>query len=155
MLRNQKGITLVALVITIIVLLILAGVTISMVLGQNGILNQANQAKAENQKANVEEQVQMAVFAETSQFLQNNVVDQANSSNSGADLAKCIADAAEGTDSQLVKSLPEGYSIASVGTYTEGDTTATFVVDVNGTKYDVSFDGVAQSATVELSKNQG
>ena len=155
MLRNQKGITLVALVITIIVLLILAGVTISMVLGQNGILNQANQAKAENQKANVEEQVQMAVFAETSQFLQNNVVDQANSSNSGADLAECIADAAEDTDSQLVKSLPEGYSIASVGTYTEGDTTATFVVDVNGTKYDVSFDGVAQSATVELSKNQG
>lgn len=155
MLRNQKGITLVALVITIIVLLILAGVTISMVLGQNGILNQANQAKAENQKANVEEQVQMAVFAETSQFLQNNVVDQANASNSGADLAECIADAAEDTDSQLVKSLPEGYSIASVGTYTEGDTTATFVVDVNGTKYDVSFDGVAQSATVELSKNQG
>lgn len=155
MLRNQKGITLVALVITIIVLLILAGVTISMVLGQNGILNQANQAKAENQKANVEEQVQMAVFAETSQFLQNNVVDQANSSNSGGDLAKCIADAAKDTDSQLVKSLPEGYSIASVGTYTEGDTTATFVVDVNGTKYDVSFDGVAQSATVELSKNQG
>ena len=155
MLRNQKGITLVALVITIIVLLILAGVTISMVLGQNGILNQANQAKAENQKANVEEQVQMAVFAETSQFLQNNVVDQANSSNSGGDLAKCIADAAKDTDSQLVKSLPEGYSIASVGDYTEGDTTATFVVDVNGTKYDVSFDGVAQSATVELSKNQG
>ena len=56
---------------------------------------------------------------------------------------------------ELVKSLPEGYSIASVGDYTEGDTTATFVVDVNGTKYDVSFDGVAQSATVELSKNQG
>lgn len=155
MLRNQKGITLVALVITIIVLLILAGVTISMVLGQNGILNQANQAKAENQKATVEEQVQMAVFAETSQFLQNNVVDQANSSSSGADLAECVSDAAKDTDSQLVKSLPEGYSIASVGTYTEGDTTATFVVDVNGTKYDVSFDGVAQSATVELSKNQG
>ena len=153
--RNQKGITLVALVITIIVLLILAGVTISMVLGQNGILNQANQAKAENQKATVEEQVQMAVFAETSQFLQNNVVDQANSSSSGADLAECVSDAAKDTDSQLVKSLPEGYSIASVGTYTEGDTTATFVVDVNGTKYDVSFDGVAQSATVELSKNQG
>ena len=155
MLRNQKGITLVALVITIIVLLILAGVTISMVLGQNGILNQANQAKAENQKATVEEQVQMAVFAETSQFLQNNVVYQANSSSSGADLAECVSDAAKDTDSQLVKSLPEGYSIASVGTYTEGDTTATFVVDVNGTKYDVSFDGVAQSATVELSKNQG
>ena len=35
--KNQKGITLVALVITIVVLLILAGVTISMVMGPNGV----------------------------------------------------------------------------------------------------------------------
>ena len=37
--KNNKGITLVALVITIIVLLILAGVTLSMVLGPNGIIS--------------------------------------------------------------------------------------------------------------------
>ena len=42
---NQKGITLIALVITIIVLLILAGVAISMLSGENGILNQAASAK--------------------------------------------------------------------------------------------------------------
>ena len=36
--RNQKGVTLIALVITIIVLLILAGVSISMLTGDNGIL---------------------------------------------------------------------------------------------------------------------
>jgi len=45
MLKGQKGITLVALVITIIVLLILAGVTISLTLGDNGLLNRAEQAK--------------------------------------------------------------------------------------------------------------
>ena len=39
--KNQKGITLIALVITIIVLLILAGVTIAMLTGENGILNKA------------------------------------------------------------------------------------------------------------------
>lgn len=44
MLKGQKGITLVALIITIIVLLILAGVSISLVIGQNGILNQSKQA---------------------------------------------------------------------------------------------------------------
>lgn len=38
---KEKGITLVALVVTIIVLLILAGVTISLVVGQNGIINRA------------------------------------------------------------------------------------------------------------------
>ena len=36
-LKNERGITLVALVITIIVLLILAGVTLSMVMGESGI----------------------------------------------------------------------------------------------------------------------
>ena len=41
MLKNNKGITLIALVITIIVLLILAGVSIAMLTGENGILNQA------------------------------------------------------------------------------------------------------------------
>ena len=45
MLKGQKGITLVALVITIIVLLILAGVTISLTLGENGLLQRSEQAK--------------------------------------------------------------------------------------------------------------
>lgn len=44
-LKNNKGITLVALVITIIVLLILASVTLRMVVGENGILKRAEQAK--------------------------------------------------------------------------------------------------------------
>ncbi len=38
MIKERKGITLIALVITIIVLLILAGVSISMLIGDNGIL---------------------------------------------------------------------------------------------------------------------
>ena len=44
MMKEQKGITLIALVITIIVLLILAGVSIAMLTGKNGILNQAVKA---------------------------------------------------------------------------------------------------------------
>ena len=42
--KNRKGITLVALVITIIVLLILAGITIVLTIGQNGIITRAQQA---------------------------------------------------------------------------------------------------------------
>ena len=48
-LRKNKGITLIALVITIIVLLILAGVSIAMITGQNGILTQAQKAKNETE----------------------------------------------------------------------------------------------------------
>ena len=58
--RNQKGITLIALVITIIVLLILAGVAISMLSGENGILTQAQQAKSKTEKASTLEQVRLA-----------------------------------------------------------------------------------------------
>ena len=43
--KRNKGITLIALVVTIIVLLILAGVTIAMVLGQDGIFKKAQTAK--------------------------------------------------------------------------------------------------------------
>ena len=39
--NENKGITLIALVVTIIVLLILAGISVSMLTGQNGILNRA------------------------------------------------------------------------------------------------------------------
>lgn len=52
---NRKGITLIALVITIIVLLILAGVSIATLTGENGILNQANNAKNKTEEAKIQE----------------------------------------------------------------------------------------------------
>ena len=55
-LGKEKGITLIALVITIIVLLILAGVSIAMLTGQNGILTQAQNAKNRTEEAQVEEE---------------------------------------------------------------------------------------------------
>ena len=54
--KNSKGITLIALVITIIVLLILAGVSISMLTGENGLITKAEETKIENRAARVEEE---------------------------------------------------------------------------------------------------
>ena len=65
--KQKNGITLIALVITIIVLLILAGVSIAMLTGQNGILTQANNAKNETEQANAKEKVESAVIATMSQ----------------------------------------------------------------------------------------
>ena len=59
--KNNKGITLIALVITIIVLLILAGVSIAMLTGSNGILTQAGNAKTETIQGEVEEACKLAV----------------------------------------------------------------------------------------------
>ena len=61
--KLEKGITLIALIITIIILLILAGVTITMLTGDNGILKQATNARETNTKAELEEQVKLAVMA--------------------------------------------------------------------------------------------
>ena len=54
--REEKGITLVALVVTIIVLIILAGVTLNIVLDQDGIINKAQQAVGDYDNAQREEQ---------------------------------------------------------------------------------------------------
>ena len=61
--KANKGITLIALVITIIVLLILAAVSIATLTGENGILSKANTAKIETVKAGAKEKVQMAVMS--------------------------------------------------------------------------------------------
>ncbi len=53
--RERKGITLIALVVTIIVLLILAGISITMLTGQNGILNRAQEAKNKTEQAKEDE----------------------------------------------------------------------------------------------------
>ena len=56
---KNKGITLIALIIMIIVLLILAGVSIAVITGNNGILTQANKAKNDNNIAGIKEKVQV------------------------------------------------------------------------------------------------
>ena len=61
---NNKGITLIALVITIIVLLILAGVSIAMLTGQNGILTRATESKIESSDAEIVERVNMELNAQ-------------------------------------------------------------------------------------------
>ena len=60
--KENKGITLIALVITVIILLILAGVTIAAISGDNGILAQASRAKQESEKASIIEQIRLDIM---------------------------------------------------------------------------------------------
>ena len=62
-LKKEKGITLIALVVTIVVLLILAGVSIAMLTGENGLIARAIEARKRNTEASVREQVQLEVQA--------------------------------------------------------------------------------------------
>ena len=62
--KNNKGVTLVALVVTIIVLIILAGISINLILGDNGIITIAKKAKENTELAKVEEEKALNEFHE-------------------------------------------------------------------------------------------
>ena len=84
--KKQEGITLIALVITVIVLLILAAVTISALSGDNGILKRATEAKQKTRRADALEKIQLAVMTATT-----NGVGEANLDDLKAELEKAGA----------------------------------------------------------------
>lgn len=67
-LKKQTGITLIALVVTIIVLLILAGVSLSLIAGSNGIISKAEKAVKQTNDANILEEVQLVISEGTMQY---------------------------------------------------------------------------------------
>ena len=113
MMKEQKGITLIALVITIIVLLILAGVSIAMLTGNNGILTRANDSKAETAKAEVMERINMELNAAYADVLSGDITTfgedyVANiNKNLGADKATASVD----TDKKVLTITPQDASL--------------------------------------------
>lgn len=71
--KSTKGITLIALVVTIIILLILAGVSIAMLTGNNGVLTQAKSAKENTRVGEVQEKVKLAAQAALTANLGNGI----------------------------------------------------------------------------------
>ena len=72
-LKKEKGITLIALVVTIIVLIILAGISINLVLGNNGIITKARDARSNFARAANEEQTGLdALLAEMNEKIDGN-----------------------------------------------------------------------------------
>lgn len=69
--KSESAITLIALIISIIVLLILAGVSLSALIGENGILNQATNAVEKNNIASEEEMLSQIVVSENADKIQN------------------------------------------------------------------------------------
>ena len=115
--ESEKGITLIALVITIIVLLILAAVSIAMLTGENGILKKASTAKEKTLEAENEEKVNLAVLA---------VKAQKNG----------------GFDSTLLKEELKKYGLSG-----ETDENGTTTVEKNGKTYTIDSEGNVTSKT--------
>ena len=70
--KNQRGITLISLVITIVILIILAGVAINMSLGENGIFKKAQEAKKMQTIATAKEQIGLEILEAQIEAIENN-----------------------------------------------------------------------------------
>ena len=96
--KNNRGITLIALVITIIVLLILAGVSIAMVTGDNGLLSQATRAGAETQVAEAKEMAIMDVSTLVAQYYEERYVNKQSSGQTGTNASTYVKNNLEDKD---------------------------------------------------------
>lgn len=131
--RQEKGITLIALVITIIVLLILAGVSIAMLTGNNGILTKANDTKVAQEKSEFKEAIQLAAGKITA-----DVLDPSNAT-AAAGLTVTAIKTQMGTDayksiSKVTATEPDKLVLAGdTGTYTATLTIANgYVTNIAG-----------------------
>ena len=136
--KEKKGITLIALVITIIVLLILAGVTIAALSGDNGILTRAQEAKKQSEIASVKEQAKLDIANWVAEELKNgrdgilsnwedikNVLDTANPDEENRYYTEVTVEGVE---------TPNGYLVPIEELYTndssEEETTSKTVEDL-------------------------
>ena len=123
--RNQKGITLIALVVTIIVLLILAGISVAMLTGNNGLITQANKAKIANAEGAIRDAVVLAVSAYRAEnYNQNQSTLSITGENIKADMEETLGDDYTVT--------PSGQNIEVTGGDL-GSATTTVVLATNGT----------------------
>ena len=156
--HEQKGITLIALVVTIIVLLILAGISINALAGNNGILNKATEAKISQGIAQVEEMGRIRLQAAYTENL--GVVDDATAktaviaelTNNGYEV-KDISTSNETVKGLLIKDssgsninevgVVQGKSVTvTVALDTDGDTTTKTYVKIEGKYYELDVTGL-------------
>ena len=116
-LTNQKGITLVALVVTIIVLLILAGVSLSLVAGSDGILGKATNAVDKHQIATIKEKIELKIAEEVENFYEAKYVNRSiDNAYNAFDYLTAVDDSSKLVERTTINEAGATYTI----TYTKG-----------------------------------
>ena len=110
MFKEQKGITLIALVITIIVLLILAGVTIAMLGGNNGTPAKANEAAAKDAVAAAKDQLNLLAMDTLTTFYDTTYVQETSTTQKNLKAGNAVAKAfSEIATDSTTKKATTGY----------------------------------------------
>ena len=160
--RNQKGITLIALVITIIVLLILAGVSIAMLTGDNGILTQTNKAKVAQIDGQVKEEVNLAIQA-AKMYAEEQSVSTSTGYSADAHLASTNDDVLDEMRKDLgTDATDKGYTLAgtNAASGTKGSISITYTTDsyksaTNNSSAQITFTIEVSGNTFEITKIEG
>lgn len=126
--KQKKGITLIALVITIIVLLILAGISISMLAGDNGILRKATDAKTESEKGQEKEIVALAYNSALTKKVGNG-------------------------DSTVVTSEDMNSELANQGATASGNSPITVTFEKSKRQYTINSNGIIEYAGTSNEEN--
>ena len=124
---SNKGITLIALVITIIVLLILVGIVIAALTGENGILSRATEVRAANALGEAKDKCALIAAEEAEEYYKTTYVNQTGTySDAGLDTA--IVTALNGQSSTLAEGVTatiDGAGTDATITLTHTETSAT------------------------------
>ena len=127
--KGQSGITLVALVVTIVVLLILAGITIALVFAQNGVVGKAQEAAKESNKGTIADNIQGYVVSKQMEALQSNAEQDITADLKAALTKVGITNSGSGT--VKVKADPT-VAVAGTITFTLGGQSYNFTAYNNG-----------------------
>ncbi|MBR3153182.1 MAG: hypothetical protein IKF52_06275 [Clostridia bacterium] len=143
--RNNKGITMIALIITIIILLILAGITIAMAFGDNGIITRTRVAKDATEEADEREKIEMAVF-EAFGLKKTNSGDEDYVSQAASKLTNSN-EAISKLNSELRDYLKDGETITSLPATVTGKSGAKYNISDKGEVKTISKDSTVANIT--------
>ena len=153
--KNKKGITLVALVVTIVVLLILAGVSLNLLIGNNGIMTRAKQARISNDLSSYKEQLAMFIAdkkTENSEFYESSLTAGKNNlyyNTKTSEDEKTIKDIIKDVKDEYLDSLEVVKGKLTVNTQDKNILKVAQAVGVEPNPYDIK-DGVLQSSDGNL-----
>ncbi len=131
--KGQGGITLVALVVTIVVLLILAGITIALVFAQNGVVGKAQDAAADSNKGTIADNVQGYIVSQQMEVIQGKT--PGTDGNITAGLKTALSAAGISVDETT------GSGTITVNADTSVTIAGTITFTLNGQSYDLTVGG--------------
>ena len=131
--KGQGGITLVALVVTIVVLLILAGITIALVFAQNGVVGKAQDAARDSNKGTIADNIQGYILSQQMEVIQGKT--PGTDGNITAGLKTALSAAGISVDETT------GSGTITVNADTSVTIAGTITFTLNGQSYDLTVGG--------------